>query len=101
MYIFNTTYLVEIKKYNQWIDTVKPALTEVIIDQLNFESISFLKLLSHQQDPNYITIAVQCRAMSMKQIEQWQSLYEPNYIAQIKNKFGEAALPFSTIMQEI
>ncbi len=101
MFIYNTTYLIEKSRLNQWLETVKPALHNIIIEQLAFNSLTFLRIISHQQDENYVTIAVQCKANTMKQIEQWQNLYEPNYIAQIKNIFGEAALPFSTIMEEI
>lgn len=101
MYIYNTTYLIAIKRYDEWLSFIKPTLNDILIEELGFENLSIMKLLSHQQHEDYCTIAVQCRANTMKKIEQWQNLYEPNFKNYIKDKFGDSALPFSTLMQEV
>ncbi len=101
MYIYNTTYLVAEDKLEQWLAFIKPNLQTVLIQELGFESLSIMKLLSHQQNEGYVTMAVQARTKTLKKIDQWQALYEPQLKAEVKRLFGEGALPFSTLMQEV
>ena len=101
MYTYNTTYLVEESRYAEWLAFIKPALTTALVDELGFDSLNIMRIISHQPLEGHFTMAVQCKTPVMKKIDQWQHLYEPNFVSLIKSKFGESALPFSTIMEEV
>lgn len=97
MYIFNTTFLVSDKIYDVWLKWIQevhiPAMS-----QLGCLNPQLAKILSSESEHG-TSYALQFHAENIDVLQNLMKKYEEHFPLELKSKFGEEVLCFSTIME--
>jgi hypothetical protein len=99
MYIYNVTVTVEEGIHNEWVQWMKHVHIADVIKTNCFIDSQMVKVLYLEQEGH--TYAIQYKFLEMGDIEKYQKEFAPKLQAEHKNKFGDSAVAFRTILQVI
>lgn len=100
MILYNVTVKVDNKVVEDWEKWMKDKHIPDVMNTGLFERYNFCRLLEHQDDDG-VTYAIQYFCPSMKHYEQYQKEYAPTLQQEHKDRYGEQALAFRTLMEVI
>lgn len=100
MILYNVTVKVDHAIKDDWAQWMKDKHIPDVMDTGLFESYNFCRLLEHQDDDGE-TFAIQYFCQTMKHYEQYQYEHAPALQQEHKERYGEQALAFRTLMEVI
>lgn len=101
MLIFNTTYLVNNKRYEEWFKWIHESYIPSMLDSGYFEKPQVAQILSNEPQEGASSYSVQFHIANMKLLEAWNGKYAEKFLADFSIKFGEEVLLFSTVLKII
>lgn len=101
MIVYNVTVNVDDAIADEWVTWMRDIHIPQVIGTGMFESHTFSKLLSRQEDETGVTFVVQYMAPDMQHYERYQLEFAPALQADAKNKFGDRFIAFRTLMEQV
>lgn len=99
LFIYNVTVKVELEIHDEWLDWMKNIHIPEVLSTQKFIDAKMMKVLVGEDDG--ATYAIQYRFETPDDFEQYQKLHAPTLQQKTKDKYGEKALAFRTLMKEI
>ena len=100
MYIFNTTFLVSDRLYGVWYKWLQEEHIPFMLDSGFFKNPQLAKVLLVEPSDG-TSFSLQFHVEDMDTLHTWNEKNEEHFAHQVKNKFGEEVLFFSTVMEVI
>ena len=98
MYIYNTTFAVSTAKQDSWVEFMKLNIIPIIIEE--FKNVRCAKIIAEVQE-GYTSYALQFEVETLQNIDTWKVEQENTIQANLRQKYGDNILFFSTTMESI
>jgi phytoene/squalene synthetase len=99
MLIYNVTTGVDKKIEQEWLVWMKEVHIPEVMKTRMFLGYRFYRVLAEENDS--VSYAIQYQAQSINQIEQYLDKFAPSLREDVKKKFGEGAISFRTLLEEV
>lgn len=100
MIIYNTTYHIEDDIHDDYIAFVKDELIPRALKSGHLSNPQ-LALVHSQHEESGVSYALQFRVEDLVKLEEWMLVYGQSIRADIAKRFGEKALGFMTLLEEV
>lgn len=99
LFIYNVTVKVEHDIHSEWLDWMQNIHIPEVLATRKFIDAKMMKVLVAEDDG--VTYAIQYRFETPGHFDQYQREHAPGLQQKSKEKFGEKALAFRTLMKEM
>lgn len=100
MIIYNTTYHVEDDIHDQYVAYVRDELIPKALKSGHLSNPQFA-LIHSQHEESGVSYSLQFRVDSFEKLEEWMEDYGQSIRLDIASLFGERALGFMTLLEEV
>lgn len=100
MLIYNVTTGVDKKIEQEWLVWMKEVHIPEVMKTQMFLGYRMYRVLS-SEDNEAVSYAIQYQAKSISQIERYLDTFAPALREDVKKKFGEGAVSFRTLLEEV
>lgn len=98
--VINTTFCVEEPIVNEFIEWVKSVYLETACRDCSMHDEMVMRILAPTED-NTVNFAVQFRCDNSERLVEWIDTYQPVLLDSAAKKWGQKALHFTTLMEEV
>lgn len=100
MIIYNTTYHIEDDIHDEYIAYVKEDLIPRALKSGHLSKPQ-LALIHSQHEESGVSYSLQFRVDDLQKLEEWMLTYGQSIRSDIAQRFGEKALGFMTLLEEV
>ncbi len=98
-FIYNVTVKVEHEIHDEWLEWMQDTHIPEVLSTQKFVDAKIMRVLVSEDDG--MTYAIQYRFETPDDFDQYQKEFAPHLQQKSKEKYGEKALAFRTLMKEI
>lgn len=99
MIVVNTTFHVESSIAKEWVAWVHATYLVNAVERCSMSSPLFMKILTQMEGGEGYAVQLQCE--SDEATERWLNEQQPRLLAEMRSRWGERALFFTTLMEEV
>jgi Domain of unknown function (DUF4286) len=99
MLIYNVTTGVDKKIEREWLIWMKEVHIPDVMKTKMFSSHRMYRVLAEDEDT--VSYAIQYSATSLHQVEHYLETFAPALREEVKKKFGDKAVSFRTLLEEV
>ncbi len=101
MILYNVTVNIDNEVCQEWLHWMKTAHMLDVLNTGMFKTAKIFRLLDVEQSEGTTTYAVQYFADSLTDVKHYQRHFAPALRAESEQKFGNRAVSFRTLMEEL
>ena len=99
MIVVSTTFHVESSIAKEWVAWVHATYLVNAVERCSMSSPLFMKILTQMEGGEGYAVQLQCE--SDEAAERWLNEQQPRLLAEMRSRWGERALFFTTLMEEV
>jgi len=101
MHIYNTTYLVAEKQYDEWLKWLKEKHIPMMLATGFFFNPQIAKVLSADNDQEGASMSVQFLVHDFNTLQEWDEKNADTLLDELAQRFGTDVLSFSTVLEVV